>query len=315
MGETAASNAGLEVSISFGRFENDSLSWERWSSFSTNKYLEEVEKCATPGSVAEKKAYFEAHYKKIAARKAELTEQEKQAETGLFKSDADNNRGGDVRSIIEDNYEIDASAELNLARRMEQVSLDIVMRQEMETDKDDYEIDASSGLNFARGMERVNIVTGMGQEMETSEDDLITIECHSFSAEPERVQDEPSKGEDKLNLNRAEEERVVKEVPEQELIPTIACVAAASAEFQSNIREDAIEHRENADSEMGGNSVLQEENARLNPPGDEIKVELLTPHFCCLNEFHIVHSHGLNLKSIFSKISSNSICLIHGADC
>ncbi|MED6106251.1 hypothetical protein PIB30_003209 [Stylosanthes scabra] len=39
--------------------------------------MEEVEKCATPGSVAQKRAYFEAHYKKIAARKAELLAQEK----------------------------------------------------------------------------------------------------------------------------------------------------------------------------------------------------------------------------------------------
>jgi hypothetical protein len=79
-GGTAASDPALQVSVSFGRFENDSLSWEKWSSFSQNKYLEEVEKCATPGSVAEKKAYFEAHYKKIAARKAELFDQEKQME-------------------------------------------------------------------------------------------------------------------------------------------------------------------------------------------------------------------------------------------
>ncbi|XP_057761498.1 protein WVD2-like 7 [Arachis stenosperma] len=80
MGETSASNDGLQASVSLGRFENDSLSWERWSSFSPNKYMEEVEKCATPGSVAQKKAYFEAHYKKIAARKAELLAQEKQNE-------------------------------------------------------------------------------------------------------------------------------------------------------------------------------------------------------------------------------------------
>ncbi|KAK7309532.1 hypothetical protein RJT34_06336 [Clitoria ternatea] len=90
MGETAASNSALQVSVSFGRFENDSLSWERWSSFSPNKYLEEVEKCATPGSVAQKKAYFEAHYKKVAARKAELLAQEKQKEKDSLRSDDQN---------------------------------------------------------------------------------------------------------------------------------------------------------------------------------------------------------------------------------
>ncbi|KAL5553399.1 hypothetical protein UlMin_040800 [Ulmus minor] len=51
-------------SISFGRFEKEPLSWEKRSSFSHNRYLEEVEKCSKPGSVIEKKAYFEAHFKK-----------------------------------------------------------------------------------------------------------------------------------------------------------------------------------------------------------------------------------------------------------
>ncbi|XP_028788049.1 protein WVD2-like 7 isoform X2 [Neltuma alba] len=87
MGETVASNSSLQVSVSFGRFERESLSWEKWSSFSPNKYLEEVEKCATPGSVAQKKAYFEAHYKKIAARKAELLDQERQMEKDRLKSE------------------------------------------------------------------------------------------------------------------------------------------------------------------------------------------------------------------------------------
>ncbi|KAK4429904.1 protein WVD2-like 7 [Sesamum alatum] len=78
MDESVKSGAArLEVSVSFGRFENDALSWEKWSSFSPNKYLEEVGNLSTPGSVAQKKAYFEAHYKKIAARKAEELEQEK----------------------------------------------------------------------------------------------------------------------------------------------------------------------------------------------------------------------------------------------
>lgn len=80
MGE---SNGSLGVSVSFGKYESDALSWEKWSTFSPNKYLEEVGKCSTPGSVAQKKAFFEAHYKKIAAMKAEaeLLEQEKATQT------------------------------------------------------------------------------------------------------------------------------------------------------------------------------------------------------------------------------------------
>lgn len=90
----ASPNPSLQVSVSFGRFENDSLSWEKFSAFSPNKYLEEVGKCATPGSVAQKKAYFEAHYKKIAERKAEIMDQEKEMD-----------KNASFRSIVTDQGE------------------------------------------------------------------------------------------------------------------------------------------------------------------------------------------------------------------
>ncbi|XP_050373248.1 protein WVD2-like 7 [Argentina anserina] len=61
-------------SISFGRFENEGLSWERRSAFSHNRYVEEVEKCMKPGSVTERKAYFEAHFKKKGLPRPNLAE-------------------------------------------------------------------------------------------------------------------------------------------------------------------------------------------------------------------------------------------------
>lgn len=61
-------------SISFGRFESESLSWEKRSSFSHNRYLEEVEKYSKPGSVTEMKAYFEAHFKRKALLKQTSSE-------------------------------------------------------------------------------------------------------------------------------------------------------------------------------------------------------------------------------------------------
>ncbi|KGN62347.1 protein WVD2-like 7 [Cucumis sativus] len=60
----------LGESISFGRFMSESLAWEKWSAFSHNRYQEELERFSKPGSVAQKKAYFEAHYKRKAAQKA-----------------------------------------------------------------------------------------------------------------------------------------------------------------------------------------------------------------------------------------------------
>lgn len=60
----------LGQSISFGRFMSESLAWEKWSTFSHNRYVEEAERHSQRGSVAQKKAFFEAHYKNMAARKA-----------------------------------------------------------------------------------------------------------------------------------------------------------------------------------------------------------------------------------------------------
>ena len=49
---------------------SESLAWEKWSTFSHNRYVEEAERYSRPGSVAQKKAFFEAHYKNLAAKKA-----------------------------------------------------------------------------------------------------------------------------------------------------------------------------------------------------------------------------------------------------
>ncbi|PHT29268.1 hypothetical protein CQW23_31140 [Capsicum baccatum] len=53
-------------SISFGRFENEALCWERRSYFIHNRYLEEVEKYFKPGSITEKKEYFEELFRRRA---------------------------------------------------------------------------------------------------------------------------------------------------------------------------------------------------------------------------------------------------------
>ncbi|KAI3730650.1 hypothetical protein L1987_61822 [Smallanthus sonchifolius] len=81
-------------SISFGRFESESLSWERRSSFSHNRYLEEVEKYSKPGSVTEKKAYFEAHFK----RKALLKQSSSESQDGREFSTSEN---GDLHDLQE----------------------------------------------------------------------------------------------------------------------------------------------------------------------------------------------------------------------
>ncbi|XP_009360444.2 protein WVD2-like 7 isoform X1 [Pyrus x bretschneideri] len=186
--ETVASNCSnplLEVSVSFGRFENDSsLSWEKWSTFSPNKYLEEVEKCATPGSVAQKRAYFEAHYKRVAARKAEeMMEQEKQLRDGdTFRSESDQTSGDQTDSEV--HFEIDlANNKINAQGNDQEANFD---NEIIKTHVDDLE-----------------------------EDDVFTIEFPSSLAEGER--EESDSRTDSPDLNNPEDELVV--VKEVENVP------------------------------------------------------------------------------------------------
>lgn len=68
-------------SISFGRFEFESLSWEKWSVFTHDRRQEELEKFN--GLVAQKKAYFEEYYRKLRALKALRQQQNQQTELTL----------------------------------------------------------------------------------------------------------------------------------------------------------------------------------------------------------------------------------------
>ncbi|KAL7091565.1 hypothetical protein ACP275_12G113700 [Erythranthe tilingii] len=113
MDDSVKSDSRLEVSVSFGRFENDALSWEKWSSFSPNKYLEEVGTLSTPGSVAQKKAYFEAHYKKIAAKKAEEELDQEQSDPVFLNADVSSNE-----EHIEDSSVIDSEFGLSNGERV-----------------------------------------------------------------------------------------------------------------------------------------------------------------------------------------------------
>ncbi|XP_050375411.1 protein WVD2-like 7 isoform X2 [Argentina anserina] len=184
MGEVAgtdSSNPSLEVSVSFGRFENDSLSWEKWSAFSPNKYLEEVEKCATPGSVAQKRAYFEAHYKRIAARKAEeLLEQEKQMQDGeTLKSDDQNN--GDQICCGTD-YGIDTS------------------------------LPSVQGNSLEPNLE--NGICTHVEDVKEDDEDVFTMECQTSSIEERKIEETDSGvvSPKTPHLNRPEELVLVKEV-------------------------------------------------------------------------------------------------------
>ncbi|KAL0450744.1 UNVERIFIED_CONTAM: protein WVD2-like 7 [Sesamum latifolium] len=116
----------LGDSISFGRFMTESLSWEKWSTFSHKKYVEEAERYAQPGSVAQKKAFFEAHYKKIAARKAAaLLEQENAAKITEAEGVGDNNAYDEKGVIL--NSHSDAEVKIEEVKIQEDTKEDSVV--------------------------------------------------------------------------------------------------------------------------------------------------------------------------------------------
>ncbi|KAF8086744.1 hypothetical protein N665_0613s0013 [Sinapis alba] len=173
----ASSNPTLQVSVSFGRFENDSLSWEKFSAFSPNKYLEEVGKCATPGSVAQKKAYFEAHYKKIAERKAEIMDQEKQME---------DNKNTSLRSIITDQGSMEGENGGSVTESM------------VDTEEDKHVTDIAAEVKEL-SVDEVN------------EDAIIVKECQSSV---DQVKEEVKDSLEITKLENSEEFALVEEKPE-----------------------------------------------------------------------------------------------------
>ncbi|CAM8888377.1 unnamed protein product [Rhodiola kirilowii] len=81
----------LQESVSFGRFATETLAWDKWSTFSNKRYVEEAAKHSHPGLVANKKAFFEAYYKKKALLEQESavdvnSTQELDTETGNLDS-------------------------------------------------------------------------------------------------------------------------------------------------------------------------------------------------------------------------------------
>lgn len=94
----------LGDSVSFGRFMKESLDWDKWSTFSEKKrHVEEAERYSKPGSVAQKKAFFEAHYKRIAAMKAAaLLEEENGSSNSMGQGQGGicNNNTLDLQTIL-----------------------------------------------------------------------------------------------------------------------------------------------------------------------------------------------------------------------
>lgn len=131
---------------------DSSLSWEKWSTFTQNRHVEEAERYAQPGSVAEKKAFFEAHYKRIAAAKkaAALLEQENAA-----KNAAEPEFGSS--GCIDTNPDIEKS---NLETH-EQILIKTKSDKEnfmISADEDDSNLNANYAIPDELGLGKVGVV-------------------------------------------------------------------------------------------------------------------------------------------------------------
>ncbi|CAD5313611.1 unnamed protein product [Arabidopsis thaliana] len=253
----ASSNPSLQVSVSFGRFENDSLSWEKFSAFSPNKYLEEVGKCATPGSVAQKKAYFEAHYKKIAERKAEIIDQEK-----LMDENAS------FRSIVSDQE----SVECENGGVVVESEVDNGCNGQLSCDEDKHVTDITAKVN------QVSID-------ESNEETIVVKECQSSV---DTVKDEVKDSVDSPVLEKAEEIAL-----EEEKIEMVVHVQERSeevlqedekeeTEVREEVRDDISLQNDTVDANETTKKVVKKEkkpnlikkndgNVRINPTRGSLK--------------------------------------------
>ncbi|KAL0421256.1 UNVERIFIED_CONTAM: protein WVD2-like 7 [Sesamum latifolium] len=212
MEESVKSGAArLEVSVSFGRFENDALSWEKWSSFSPNKYLEEVGNLSTPGSVAQKKAYFEAHYKKIAARKAEEMEQEKSTDSVTPSPDRSSKE-----DYAENTSEVDTKFGLSNGEKLvavvqeyeakfglcngEKLVEEVAEENEAGANeaKDDTARSSEGDDQSACTNASMNAITSK----EEKEDDTVAVECESSAIEEPKDESKGNVDEPELNVRK-----------------------------------------------------------------------------------------------------------------
>nr|DAD31079.1 TPA_asm: hypothetical protein HUJ06_009930 [Nelumbo nucifera] len=249
MEKPTSSKSVLEVSVSFGRFENDSLSWERWSSFSPNKYLEEVEKCSTPGSVAQKKAYFEAHYKKIAARRAQLLEEEKQMEADKLRLHEASN-GDLVGNVHGHNAEFDPS---NFERTTEATELE----------------SNSTSVSCITNIEEPNENnTVSGECQEPSDEEAIMDEPNKVARVPESNKDATVEVACQISLVEGMEELKTSESPKSNKREMVDLVKEdnRSPEFQS-----PMEVPQQPGNEKSNIQDKKVEDAKLKPPKESLK--------------------------------------------
>ncbi|KAM7506550.1 hypothetical protein LguiA_017003 [Lonicera macranthoides] len=161
----------LGDSVSFGRFMKESLDWDKWSTFSQNKrHVEEAERYSKPGSVAQKKAFFEAHYKRIAAMKAAalLEENGSSNSTGQEQGGICNNNTLDLQTILlSSQVGIDEQKEIEIQNNTKDNSVDHILGYDSNVKSFDMESHISDEtLNQVKNIEDQTMVSSATPQME-----------------------------------------------------------------------------------------------------------------------------------------------------
>ncbi|KAF2565632.1 hypothetical protein F2Q68_00027163 [Brassica cretica] len=91
----------LSQSVSFGRFTTESLEWGKWSSFSHKKYVDEAEKYSQPGSVAQKKAFFDDEVKEEERGETELVLCGEELVSSIEKDEEEPKRTSEPEDVVE----------------------------------------------------------------------------------------------------------------------------------------------------------------------------------------------------------------------
>ena len=274
----ASLNPSLQVSVSFGRFENDILSWEKFSAFSPNKYLEEVGKFATPGSVAQKKAYFEAHYKKIAEKKAEIIDHEKQMDKNASFRSVVTNQGsmeGEIDEECNGQFTCEEDKHVtDIASEVKEVNEETIIVKECQSSVDQVKEEVDNSLDSPK----LEIVEEVALMEEKPEEVLLMDEKEKTEIREDVSENVDTTGKtDETPKKEMEKEKTQKLIKKGGNVGVNRTRSSPKVTFLVFFSSDVLKHRELPSNVFIAFLSLQPEQVRTKPTTNKIVTSKKTP--------------------------------------
>jgi len=174
-------------SISFGRFELESLSWEKWSVFTNDRRNEEFGKFN--GLVAQKKAYFEEYYKKIRELKASQQQNQQTELTLEYSGD-----GSDSSQTAEDEQGADLETPTGSGAPVDDYAEEAPQETMLEHGLQYY--DDQGNKNFNKEFSSSNLSSSTGILQQTDHDVRGTVHGDISASKMDMGQQNTSSGHD-----------------------------------------------------------------------------------------------------------------------